>query len=289
MVKVIYLDIDGTLRDEVMGISFKTKAALRQCQTTGIQVVVCTGRSPDCVQEDVLELGLDGIISGGGCYICYRNEQLFSQHFSPLIVEQFLAYADTYQLGISLELRHGLYMNSCMANFYQADIHKKFSGYSSMEIEELLHRNKLSYQDTITRYQPGSDLIHKVCVIGEHERLKELQDQLMGSIQVIQDQAWDGKWYLECLPVGCSKGRSVEWLNQFLNIPRECSMSFGDGSNDIDLLQATGIGIAVEGGDPRLLRLADSVCEPPAKDGIYKELFRRNIILSRPERSVLYG
>lgn len=289
MIRIIYLDIDGTLRDEVTGISVKTKAALQQCQTTGIQVVACTGRSPDCIQEDVLALGLDGVISGGGCYIRYQNELLFFRHLPPLIVERFLSYAAIYQLGISLELEQGIYVNASMADFYKADLHRKFSGYSSLDITELLSRNKLCYQDTITKYRPGRDLIHKICVIGEHNRLKELQSQLTDSIQVVQDHAWDEKWYLECLPTGCSKGTAVEWLNQFLHIPREASMSFGDGSNDIDLLQAVGIGVAVAGGDPRLLPFADSVCEPPDKDGIYKELARRNIILSRVERSVLYG
>ena len=110
MIRIIYLDIDGTLRDEVMGISVKTKAALQQCQTTGIQVVACTGRSPDCIQEDVLALGLDGVISGGGCYICYQNKLLFSRHLPPMLVEQSLTYAAIYQLGISLELAQGIYI-----------------------------------------------------------------------------------------------------------------------------------------------------------------------------------
>lgn len=289
MIKAIYLDIDGTLRDEVTGVSVKTRDALQQCQITGIQVVACTGRSPGRIQEDVLALGLDGVISGGGCYIRYQNESLFFRHLPSMIVEQFLTYTAIHQLGISLESEQGIYMNAGMSDFYKADLNKKFSGYSSMDITELLRRNKLCYQDTIAGYRPDRDLIHKVCVIGEHNRLKKLQNQLEGSIEVVQDQAWGGKWYLECLPAGCSKGTAVEWLNRFLHIPREYSMSFGDGGNDIDLLQAAGTGVAVEGGDPRLLRLADSVCEPPARDGIYKELVRRNIILSGSEGSVLYG
>ena len=48
-----------------------------------------------------------------------------------MIVEQFLTYASIYQLGISLELEQGIYMNAGMADFYKADLHKKFSGYSS--------------------------------------------------------------------------------------------------------------------------------------------------------------
>ena len=289
MVRIIYLDIDGTLRDEATGISVRTKAALRQCQTTGIQIVACTGRSPGCIQDDVLTLGLDGIISGGGCYIDYREKRLFSQQFSPLVVKEILDYAETENLGISLELEQGLYMNEMMANFYRTDAQKKFAGYSSAEIEGLLKKSKLSYRDTLSQYRPSRDFVHKICVIGSQVELRTLRKHLTNNIQTIQNQPWHDQWYLECLPVGCTKGTAVERLNRLLHIPRTCSMSFGDGGNDIDLLKAAGTGVAVVGGDPRLVNVADSVCEPPSQDGIYKELSRRRLIPPDLERSVLYG
>lgn len=289
MVRIIYLDIDGTLRDEMAGISARAKAALRQCQTTGIQIVACTGRSPGCIQDDVLALGLDGIISGGGCYIDYRGKRLFKQYISTPVVKEFLDYIEINRLGISLELEQGLYMNGKMAEFYRADAQKKFAGYSSTEIEALLQKSKLSYQDTLAQYSPSRDSVHKICVIGSQQTLKILQDHFEEEIQIIQSQPWNGLWYLECLPAGCTKGTAVEQLNRLLHIPRACSMSFGDGGNDIDLLRAVGTGIAVAGGDPRLVNVADSVCEPPSQDGIFKELSRRRLIPPDLERSVTYG
>lgn len=289
MVKIIYLDIDGTLRDEAAGISVRVKAALRQCQTTGIQIIACTGRSPGCIQEDVLALGLDGIISGGGCYIDYQGKRLFSQHILTPVVKEFLNYAEMNRLGISLELEQGLYMNERMADFYRTDAQKKFAGYSSVEIEALLRKSKLSYRDTIAQYSPSRDFVHKICIIGAQAILKPLQDHFASKIQIIQNQPWHDQWYLECLPVDCTKGTAVEQLNRLLHIPRAYSMSFGDGGNDIDLLRAVGTGVAVTGGDPRLVNVADSVCEPPSQDGIYKELSRRRLIPPDLERSVLYG
>ena len=55
-------------------------------------------------------------------------------------------------------------------------------------------------------------------------------------------------------------------------------MSFGDGDNDVDMLKASGIGIAVRGGSRKLTEYADAVCESPMDDGIYRELKRRGII-----------
>lgn len=180
-------------------------------------------------------------------------------------------------------------MNGMMANFYRTDAQKKFAGYSSAEIVELLKKSKLSYQDTLFQYCPSRDSVHKICVIGPQAELRTLRKQLTNSIQTIQNQPWHDQWYLECLPVGCTKGMAVERLNRLLHIPRIYSMSFGDGGNDIDLLKAVGTGVAVAGGDPRLVNVADSVCEPPSQDGIYKELSRRHLIPPDLERSVLYG
>ena len=55
-------------------------------------------------------------------------------------------------------------------------------------------------------------------------------------------------------------------------------MSFGDSENDIAMMEATGIAIAVGYNSPIIEKYASSICEPVMKDGIYKELLRRNII-----------
>lgn len=55
-------------------------------------------------------------------------------------------------------------------------------------------------------------------------------------------------------------------------------MSFGDGDNDVDMLKASGTGIAVRGGSRKLTECADAVCESPMDDGIYRELKRRGIL-----------
>lgn len=66
MYKLLILDIDGTLRDEVQGIPKSAKKAIHLCQRNYCNVVICTGRSMGTIQDDVLSLGVDGYIAGGG-------------------------------------------------------------------------------------------------------------------------------------------------------------------------------------------------------------------------------
>lgn len=62
MYKLLILDIDGTLRDEVYGIPESAKHAIRLCQKNHCSVVICTGRSIGTIQDDVLSLGVDDIL-----------------------------------------------------------------------------------------------------------------------------------------------------------------------------------------------------------------------------------
>jgi hydroxymethylpyrimidine pyrophosphatase-like HAD family hydrolase len=45
-------------------------------------------------------------------------------------------------------------------------------------------------------------------------------------------------------------------------------VAFGDGENDVELLEVAGLGVAVEGAHPRLLAIADRTCAGPAEEGV---------------------
>lgn len=276
MVKIIYLDIDGTLRDERTGITNAVKAALSACRKKGIYIVICTGRNLGSIQEDVMALETDGIISGGGCHIQMLGKQLKAEHFSENLLGQMLELIQTRSLGASLEGERVMYMNQEAAEFYQEDFEKKVRGYP--QAEQTRRRNGIRYADNLNHLRKEPAAIHKLCLISTEENIKTAQKLLGPMTQTVQKRRWNDRWYLELLPEGCEKGSAVRMINQRLSIKKQESMSFGDGENDLEMFQATGIRVAVKGGSPRLKAYADSVCEEPSEDGISKELKRRGIL-----------
>ena len=118
---IIYLDIDGTLRDERRGIPESAKRAVQKCMDNGIFIVICTGRNPGSIQEDVKLLRTDGVISGGGCFIEFRGEMLKREHFPMRILGEFLEAIRKRKLGASLEAEEEIYMNEAAARFYRED------------------------------------------------------------------------------------------------------------------------------------------------------------------------
>ncbi len=275
LTEIIYMDIDGTLRDEQTGVPASAAEAIRECRRQGIRIILCTGRNAGSIQDDVSAIETDGVISGGGCYIRCLGKTLRKQFFPEALLEQLLKTAQAEGLFLSMESEYKVYMDRRAAEFYRADFEHKINGADHGEVESA---NKICYQDNLEEFYRESRQIHKLCLFGSREAIDKAQALAAESAEVIQKRRWNGLWYLELLPPGCHKGNAVKALNRWLGIPKCSSMGFGDGENDIPMLQATGISVAMGQGSPRLAALADSVCEPPAEDGLYKELVRRDVI-----------
>lgn len=277
MTEIIYLDIDGTLRDEVVGIPESAIWALSQCRQNKIKIVICTGRNPGSVQDDVRALQTDGIISGGGCYIQYNGKPLWKKHFDMDTIEKAIKTAQTMGLSLALEAEQKIYMDHGASKFYEEDFQHKIYTESIKGQEGIRIQHKITYEDNLTEFKNEPQMIHKICILGQRKAVNNIEKEFAKETEIIQKKEWNMKWYLELLPKGCDKGSAVNWLNSELGIERSNTMSFGDSENDIAMMKETEIAIAV-GGSTSIEKYASAVCEAVTEDGIYKELVRRGII-----------
>lgn len=278
MIKIIYLDIDGTLRDEQIGIPKSAVWAIHQCKLKGIQIVICTGRNPASIQNDVKELPTDGTISGGGCYIVFHKTHFWKKHFSNYLLEEVLFLASKWNLSFALESEQNIYMGKNAADFYKYDFQHKISQIETQGKKTIIKSNKINYENNIDDFWKEPQKVHKICIFGSKEKIIQTEKVLSPKTEIIQIKEWNQQWYLELLPKGCNKGSAITWLNHRLGISKNQSMSFGDSENDISMLEATGVAVAVENSSSYVKSFASSICEPLTEDGIYKELLRRNLI-----------
>lgn len=276
MTEIIYLDIDGTLRDEKTGLQRSTEKAIRECREKGIFIILCTGRNEGSIQEDVRRLETDGTVTGGGCCIELKGDLLKNESFSLKILGEFLEVIRKQKLGASLESDREIYMNERAAEFYKKDFEQKIRGYP--QAEQIKKQHNISYEDNFRDIWKDSRKIHKVCLMGAAEKIEKVENSFKQYAETVQKKEWNGIWYLEMLPKGCGKGSAVRLINKKLAIDKKNSMSFGDGDNDIEMFKETGVRVAVSGGSPKLMAYADSICPEPAKDGIAVELKKRGII-----------
>lgn len=237
-----------------------------------------TGRNPGSVQNDVMALQTDGIISGGGCYIQYHGEEVFKEHFSMRVLKKVLSVAAGWKLSLAMEAEQKIYMDYNASVFYRNDFQHKIYGSSKAEQKILCIKNKISYEENFEDIKSDTPKIHKICIFGQQATVERLEKELEQAAETVQKKKWADYWYLELLPKGCNKGSAVKKLNRRLGIAKRESMSFGDSENDIAMMEATGIAVAVGCCSLAVKKYASSICEPVMEDGIYKELLRRNII-----------
>jgi hydroxymethylpyrimidine pyrophosphatase-like HAD family hydrolase len=73
---------------------------------------------------------------------------------------------------------------------------------------------------------------------------------------------------LEILPYGASKGEGVKKLLEHYSLDRNHTIAFGDGENDVEMLQLVGLGVAVDNAREKLKRVATALTLSNNDDGV---------------------
>ena len=258
--KAIFFDIDGTLWDRKNYIPDSTREAIRRLKAAGHRVMICSGRCRGYIHnEELLGLGFDGIVSGCGTMTEYHGEIL--RYYRVPKDRAIWTVETTKKFGMRpiLEGRKNLYM-------YYDDF--KDDGYG----EKLMREN-------------GERLLWIDEHWGEWEFSKFSLDMRDADVQgcfkalsIYYDFLVHSPRVAEVVPKGFDKAYGMRWLSDYLNVPIEDTVAFGDGMNDMGMIRAAGIGVAMGNGVDALKEAADVVAPPMADDGILHVCERLGLI-----------
>jgi hydroxymethylpyrimidine pyrophosphatase-like HAD family hydrolase len=120
----------------------------------------------------------------------------------------------------------------------------------------------------------------KLVAIGEPGELDLLEERMKATFDERLFIAKSLPIFLEFAQKGVTKGSGLEFVADHLGFALERTVAFGDGENDVELLEAAGYGVAVAGSHPRLLGLADWLCPPAEEEGVAQVV--EAILDSRP-------
>lgn len=269
-IKLILLDLDGTLLTTDKKISAANYSALEQAAATGIYIVPCTGRFFSGMPENVRNLPfLHYAITINGADICDvksgrsihsalissdRAGEIFSALDSlPVIYDcfqdnwgwmdrRFYDQADLYEMGdvLAANIRK---MRTPLENFKQTikdrkrGVQKIQMFYRDLELRrKMLHELKLWFPDLV------------------------VTASLVNNIELNSSDA--------------HKGNALLKLCQHLNIDPSETIAFGDGLNDLTMLKTAGIGVAMGNADQQLKDIADFVTDTNDHDGVAKAIMQ---------------
>lgn len=255
---MIVLDLDGTLTNEKKKITPKTKTALMKAQQLGVRIVLASGRPTYGITALADELELDkygGYIqafNGGKVINCVTREVVSEQILDPTFVP--ILYKAATDAGMVILTYQG---ESIAAT-------KKENKY-------VLHEafiNKMpviQYDDFLSQIVYP---INKCLIVGDPVPLHQLELQLASLLEGRMNVYRSAGFFLECVPLGIDKARSLERLIAKLDVSREEIIACGDGYNDQSMISFVGLGVAMANAPREVQDTADYITYSNEEDGV---------------------
>jgi Cof subfamily protein (haloacid dehalogenase superfamily) len=258
-IRLIALDIDGTIIGDDHEIATRTIRAVRGAMDRDVAVSLVTGRMVSSAMRFARELGLTGPIVGyqGGLIRAMpppdsRRLGRLLMH-TPLpsdVARRILAW--TRDRGLDPHVNH-LERFILRADDPKADDYSAFMGARAELVPDLLE----AIDHPVT----------KVLAVGEPPVPVEVAPDARAEFAGLADVTISHPRFLEFVAPGVSKGRAIRYLARRLRIPLAATLAIGDQWNDLEMIAEVGHGTAMPSAPPAVRATARYVAPPLEQDG----------------------
>ena len=259
--KLIAFDIDDTLLNTDKIITPETKRALLKAQSSGIKLCVASGRLPYGVRPYAEELD---VLKNGGYYMGFNGGAVLDS--TGRLIQS--AYLDSKYIAPVYKI---LRPTNVTTMVHKGDIiyaDKKINAYTHIEPDVI--GIPLNFVDDIEEFVDWE--LHKILLCGEPDELKSVEKALVKKLGNEVDIYFSAPWFLEVMPKSVNKGKGVEAVCRDMGISMSEVIAFGDSGNDLSMISAAGMGVAMGNAEPELKESADMVTASCDEDGIAKAL-----------------
>ena len=249
--RLLFLDLDGTLLNDAKEITAGNREALERTLAWGHGVIITTGRPLKSAMAQARRLGLDK----PGCYtIAYNGAMVYDWGQQKVVFS------------------HALTIDSVIRVFEKAnELGEHIQTYDSMDVlveprgeDEALRR----YCDMVSMTYRVIEDIHTdlrenpvKCLVINYEKkdgLLQMQEWIRKEMEAL-DCFFSCEMFLEVVPKGMNKGEAVKMLCARLGVEIENAVACGDAANDLAMLKAAGIGVAMMNGADEVKAVADYI------------------------------
>lgn len=270
----LFTDMDGTLLDDNGKVTARTALAIHQA---GVPLTLVSARSPMEMVDAITTLGLTGpqIAYNGG--LIYRpngaDQDVLVSHPLPLATAETLVTKLRAQFPEATVTFYG-------QNHWYTDQYDEGVAY-----EHGLTHQKLTVKPYTHELFEAVGTVYKLMLMSFDPNTLAAMQQAIASWQlpgVVAHQSGDA--YVEVTSTKAQKVHAINWLLAQSNQRIETAAAFGDGHNDIAMLQAVGHAVVMANADDAVKAVADEVTQSNLEDGVAQAIERW--LQSGPERTV---
>lgn len=270
-IRLICIDMDGTLLNSKHEVSERNKEALRKAKELGVNIAITTGRLFCSARYYADLIGIDSpVIGSNGAYIKNKYDDI-------AILENPIPKDIAIEI-YKIVKKHGLTINFNSWNtLLREDDVPETHAYSIMN-KDLPDDKKVKFivnSDVIDTINNFDGKILKGIVIEEAENKDKLwaaKDELKETFGDKLHVVSSGTDNFEVMIGTTSKGNAVAYLADTLNIQPEEVMCIGDSENDISMLKFAGVSVAMGNGLQIVKDVAEYVTDTNNNDGVAKAI-----------------
>lgn len=260
-IRLVAIDLDGTLLTDSKQISSRTARALCALQRRDVKVVIASARPPRSVRPIYRMLGLQTLqINYNGALIWDepKNEVIFHRPMSPAIVRQIIEVArDMFEETL---------VTCEILDRWYTDYHDE---HFNTETGKLFKPDVIAPLETFCN-QP----ITKLLLLGEPRIMSRLEPLIAESFQGHISLVRTDDHMLQIMDRRVSKAVALQKVAKIYDIPMSQVMAIGDAPNDVGMLQASGVAIAMDNAHKVVKRVAHWVAPSNNDHGVYAALVR---------------
>lgn len=256
--KVLAFDIDGTLTNSKKQIEVSTKVAVRKAAEQGCTIAIATGRPIQGVREFANELNFHKIKG----YVISLNGGLVMSWQDGKIIQEKKIPAEFNGRICDLAKEHGV----TLLTYEGDDVITEKPEDEYVQFETRINKIKARKVENLKEYL--SFTVPKFIMVGDGDVLAEVEKKVKPLLDKDLDVYRSEPFFLEILPKGINKANALEMLLKEVGAKREELMAFGDGYNDISMIEYAGMGVAMSNGNDLIKEKADYVAPSNDEGGI---------------------
>lgn len=273
--RIVFLDIDGTLIDEQEQIQASTVEAVVRARAAGHLLFICTGRSRAEIYPQILDIGFDGIVSAGGSFVWLDGETRVSRTMpiedAAFAIDSFTrAGIDFYvqsdsavvaSPGFRAHLRRLLAAELAESNRVEAD--------GQVQFEKFFDEGGQVLRDDIG----------KMCFLSAATPIDDIRAAFEGRFDIINATVPVlGPHSGELLQRDVNKGSAILEVCRLKGLDPADTIGIGDSINDVEMLELTGVGVAMGNAPDAIKAHADQVTTGVDDNGVWNAFVRNGLI-----------
>lgn len=261
-IRLIALDLDGTLTNSEKIITDYTKDVLRRAMEQGLSVALASGRATPGVLPLASQLELE---QRGGFALSYNGARITDLTKGQVLHESAVPrehIGELYQFaaeqGVNLLSYSPDHEIVTERSNQWVELESKICGIPCRLVPDL--KAELSYP------------VPKLLMTVEPCRMEEVEAKLAKQFEGRLEVFHSSPYFLEVMDYGYNKGTALAVLLNKLGLSREQLMACGDSGNDLAMIRMAGLGVAMGNADAAVKAEADYVTASNDEDGVAKAI-----------------